>query len=51
VLCGDWIYTGLNVGSVEGAVMGGRLASYAISGFPALADITGYPAADGSVIN
>ena len=36
VLAGDWIYTGLNVGSVEGAVMGGRLASYAVSGYPAL---------------
>ncbi|MBC7435726.1 MAG: NAD(P)-binding protein [Bdellovibrionales bacterium] len=51
VLCGDWIYTGLNVGSVEGAVMGGRLASHAVSGLPLLADITGYPAANGSVIN
>ena len=43
VLAGDWIYTGLNVGSVEGAVMGGRLASYAVSGYPALTDIVGYP--------
>ena len=43
VLAGDWIYTGLNVGSVEGTVMGGRLASYAISGYPALKDIVGYP--------
>ena len=43
VLAGDWIYTGLNVGSVEGTVMGGRLASYAVSGYPALPDITGYP--------
>lgn len=43
VLAGDWIYTGLNVGSVEGAVMGGRLAAHAVSGLPALADITGYP--------
>jgi uncharacterized protein with NAD-binding domain and iron-sulfur cluster len=51
VLAGDWIYTGLNVGSVEGAVMGGRLASHAVCGFPALKDITGYPAADGEVIN
>ena len=44
VLAGDWIYTGLNVGSVEGAVMGGRLASHAVSGYPALDAITGYPA-------
>lgn len=42
-LAGDWIYTGLNVGSVEGAVMGGRLASFAVAGYPALAEITGYP--------
>jgi len=43
VLAGDWIYTGLNVGSVEGTVMGGRLASHAISGLPALSEIVGYP--------
>ncbi len=42
-LAGDWIYTGLNVGSVEGAVMGGRLAAHAVSGYPALSAITGYP--------
>ena len=45
VLAGDWIYTGLNVGSVEGAVMGGRLASHAVSGYPALSAIVGYPLA------
>ena len=43
VLAGDWIYTGLNVGSVEGAVMGGRLASHAVGGYPALSAIVGYP--------
>jgi uncharacterized protein with NAD-binding domain and iron-sulfur cluster len=48
-LAGDWIYTGLNVGSVEGAVMGGRLASFAVAGYPALAAITGYPASQGPV--
>ena len=42
-LAGDWIYTGLNVGSLEGAVMSGKLASYAISGAPALSTIIGYP--------
>lgn len=42
VVAGDWIYTGLNVGSVEGAVMGGMLAANAIGGFPKLADIIGY---------
>ncbi len=44
-ITGDWIYTGLNVGSVEGTVMGGRLASHAVCGWPALADIPGYPQA------
>lgn len=43
VLAGDWIYTGLNVGSVEGTVMGGRLASHAICGAPSLDQIVGYP--------
>ena len=42
-LAGDWIYTGLNVGSFEGATMSGKLASYAISGAPALDTIIGYP--------
>jgi len=37
------------VGSVEGAVMGGRLASFAVSGYPALADITGFPASQAPV--
>ncbi len=45
VLAGDWTYTGLNVGSVECATMSGQLASHAITGAPALADIAGYPAA------
>ncbi|WNO03848.1 NAD(P)/FAD-dependent oxidoreductase [Rhodoferax mekongensis] len=48
-IAGDWIYTGLNVGSVEGAVMGGRLASFAVSGYPALTDIVGFPASQGPV--
>jgi len=43
VLAGDWIYTGLNVGSVEGAVMGGKLAAHAVSGLPKLEDVVGYP--------
>jgi uncharacterized protein with NAD-binding domain and iron-sulfur cluster len=33
-LTGDWIRTGLNVGCVESAVMGGMFASRAISGSP-----------------
>jgi uncharacterized protein with NAD-binding domain and iron-sulfur cluster len=44
-LAGDWIYTGLNVGSFEGATMSGKLASYAICGAPALDTIVGYPTA------
>ena len=44
VLAGDWIYTGLNVGSVEGTVMSGLLAAHAVSGAPALDTIVGYPA-------
>jgi uncharacterized protein with NAD-binding domain and iron-sulfur cluster len=48
-IAGDWIYTGLNVGSVEGAVMGGRLASFAVSGYPALKDIVGFPVSQGPV--
>ena len=43
VVTGDWIYTGLNVGSLEGAVMSGKLASYAVSGAPELSTIVGYP--------
>jgi uncharacterized protein with NAD-binding domain and iron-sulfur cluster len=43
-LAGDWIYTGLNVGSFEGTVMSGKLASYAITGYPAIDTIYGYNA-------
>lgn len=43
ILAGDWIYTGLNVGSVEGTVMSGKLASNALNGAPALDTIIGYP--------
>ena len=43
MVTGDWIYTGINVGSVEGTVMSGKLASYALSGAPALDSIIGYP--------
>ncbi len=42
-LAGDWIYTGLNVGSVEATVMSGLLASFAVSGSPPLETIAGYP--------
>jgi len=47
-IAGDWIYTGLNVGSLEGAVMSGKLASYAVSGAPALSTIIGYPEPKGA---
>jgi len=43
VLAGDWIYTGLNVGSFEGATISGKLASHALSAVPALENIVGYP--------
>lgn len=41
-LAGDWIYTGINIGSFEGAVTSGRLAAHSLTGFPALGDIAGY---------
>ena len=44
LIAGDWTYTGLNVGSVECAVMSGRLVSNAITGRPSLSEIPGYPA-------
>ena len=46
VLAGDWIYTGLNVGSVEGTVMSGKLAAHALCGTPPLNAIVGYPLND-----
>lgn len=44
LIAGDWTYTGLNVGSVECAVMSGRLVSNALTGSPPLSAISGYPA-------
>jgi uncharacterized protein with NAD-binding domain and iron-sulfur cluster len=41
-VAGDWVYTGMNIGSFESAVMGGALAAYAVSGSPAPTDIPGY---------
>ncbi len=35
-VAGDWLYTGLNVGCVEAAVMGGLQAARALSGYPAV---------------
>lgn len=41
-LAGDWTDCGFNTGCVEAAVMSGRLAAHALSGFPALEEITAY---------
>lgn len=41
-LASDWIFTGINIGSFEGAVMSGYLAAYALTGLPALDQIPGY---------
>jgi uncharacterized protein with NAD-binding domain and iron-sulfur cluster len=42
VLAGDWVYNGLNVGSVEGAVMGGKLAALAVAGSTDYTSVIGY---------
>lgn len=41
-LAGDWIFTGFNIGSFEGSVMSGKLASYALTGYPKQDDIYGF---------
>ncbi len=41
-IAGDWTECGFNEGCVEAAVMSGRLAAHALSGFPALDQIIGY---------
>jgi uncharacterized protein with NAD-binding domain and iron-sulfur cluster len=41
-IAGDWTACGLDTGCVESAVISGRLAAHAISGYPALPDIIGY---------
>ena len=41
-IAGDWTDCGFNEGCVEAAVMSGRLAAHAISGFPRLEEIVGY---------
>jgi uncharacterized protein with NAD-binding domain and iron-sulfur cluster len=41
-VAGDWIYTSINAGCVEGTVMSGMLASNAICGYPKIEDIVGY---------
>jgi len=41
-IAGDWTACGLDTGCVESAVISGRLAAHAISGYPALREIVGY---------
>jgi len=41
-ITGDWTDCSFNEGCVEAAVMSGRLAAHALSGYPALEDIIGY---------
>jgi uncharacterized protein with NAD-binding domain and iron-sulfur cluster len=41
-VAGDWTDTRLNLGSVEAAVMSGKLAAHAVAGAPALSEIVGY---------
>lgn len=41
-LASDWIFTGMNIGSFEGAVMSGLLAAHALTGAPTLDSIVGY---------
>lgn len=41
-LAGDWIYTGMNIGSIDCAVVGGALAAHALTGSPSIDEIPGY---------
>lgn len=41
-LAGDWVYTGVNAGCVEGTVMSGMLAANAMTDRPRLDEIVGY---------
>ena len=41
-VCGDCMATGINSGCIEGAVVSGRLAAHALSGWPRLEDIVGF---------
>jgi uncharacterized protein with NAD-binding domain and iron-sulfur cluster len=41
-LTGDWTYTGVNAGCVEGTVISGMLTSRAMTGSPTLEEIVGY---------
>ena len=41
-VAGDWTYTGVNAGCVEGAVMSGKLASNNITQWPPLDEVVGF---------
>ncbi|MEM8961032.1 MAG: FAD-dependent oxidoreductase [Acidobacteriota bacterium] len=41
-VAGDWTACGIDTGSVESAVISGRLAAHAIAGSPALSDVVGW---------
>ncbi|HEY4575095.1 MAG TPA: FAD-dependent oxidoreductase, partial [Thermoanaerobaculia bacterium] len=41
-VAGDWTACGLTLGCVESAVISGRLAAHALSGWPRLEDIVGF---------
>jgi uncharacterized protein with NAD-binding domain and iron-sulfur cluster len=41
-IAGDWTACGLDTGCVESAVISGKLAAHAISGYPAWSEIVGY---------
>jgi len=41
-VAGDWIYTGINAGCAEGAMMSGKLASNNITAWPKEDDIVGF---------
>lgn len=41
-IAGDWTDCGFNEGCVEAAIMSGRLAAHALTGFPSLDQIIGY---------
>jgi hypothetical protein len=41
-IAGDWTDCSFNEGCVEAAIMSGRLAAHAVSGFPALEEIVGF---------
>lgn len=41
-ITGDWTYSGVNAGCVEGTVMSGLLTASAMTGYPSKADIVGW---------